>query len=55
MLEQPPHRAAHRLWTYFIRLDQHEQLAQDLAELKPADLIDVQAFIYLSGRMEEEP
>jgi hypothetical protein len=43
-------------WDVYARvLEFAKQLAQDLAELKPADLIDVQAFIYLSGRMEEEP
>jgi hypothetical protein len=43
-------------WDVYARvLEFARQLSQDLAELKPADLIDVQAFIYLSGRMEEEP
>lgn len=43
-------------WDVYARvLEFARQLAQDLADLKPADLIDVQAFIYLSGRMEEEP
>ena len=43
-------------WDVYARvLEFARQLAQDLAELKPADLIDIQAFLYLSGRMEEEP
>jgi hypothetical protein len=43
-------------WDVYARvLEFAKQLSQDLAELKPADLIDVQSFIYLSGRMEEEP
>lgn len=43
-------------WDVYARvLEFARQLSQDLAELKPADLIDVQSFIYLSGRMEEEP
>ena len=42
-------------WDVYARvLEFARQLSQDLAELKPADLIDVQSFIYLSGRMEEE-
>ena len=42
-------------WDVYARvLEFARQLAQDLAELKPADLIDVQAFLYLSGKMEEE-
>lgn len=42
-------------WDVYARvLEFARQLSQDLAELKPADLIDVQAFLYLSGRMEEE-
>ncbi len=43
-------------WDVYARvLEFARQLSQDLAELKPADLSDVQSFIYLSGRMEEEP
>ena len=43
-------------WDVYARvLEFARQLSQDLAELKPADLIDVQSFIYVSGRMEEEP
>ncbi|MGH9492745.1 MAG: hypothetical protein ACRD2K_04530 [Terriglobales bacterium] len=42
-------------WDVYARvLEFARQLAQDLADLKPADLIDIQAFLYLSGRMEEE-
>ena len=43
-------------WDVYARvLEFARQHAQDLAELKPADLIDIQSFLYLSGRMEEEP
>jgi len=42
-------------WDVYARvLEFARQLAQDLADLKPADLIDIQSFIYVSGRMEEE-